>query len=347
MNRVINWGVIGLGNAARCFSTGFLNLTNAKLLAVASKNLEKLEYFKKKYHIEGNCAFTRYEDLLSCKDIDIVYIALPNSMHSQWIINSARKTKNILVEKPATLNSEELRLALLEVNNNNVFFTEGFLYRHHPQTFKIIELIKKNSIGEIYKINISFGNDALGGKKFFGYRLKKPNKNKRLFNQELGGGAILDMGCYVISMATLLAKNINSEFTNPNIEDVNIKVGKTGVDEHAFAKLYFQNKLEINIETSIVNKLKNDLEIFGTKGKIQVYQPWFPNSESIITQTVNDITSTISIKTNLNIYAHQVNTISNFVIKEKDENYSIIKQNDMIDNMRILDKWKNSSKIFK
>jgi hypothetical protein len=64
------------------------------------------------------------------------------------------------------------------------------------------------------------------------------------------------MGCYVISMATLLAKNINSEFTNPNIEDVNIKVGKTGVDEHAFAKLYFQNKLEINIETSIVNKLK-------------------------------------------------------------------------------------------
>ena len=169
MKRLINWGIIGLGNAARCFSTGFLNLTNAKLLAVASKNLEKLQYFKNNYHIEDNRAFTRYEDLLSCKDIDIVYIALPNSMHSRWIINSARNRKNILVEKPVTLNSEELRLALLAVNNNAIFFTEGFLYRYHPQTFKIIELIKENNIGDIYKINISFGNDALGGKRFFGY----------------------------------------------------------------------------------------------------------------------------------------------------------------------------------
>ena len=135
-------------------------------------------------------------------------------MHSQWIINSAKKTKNILVEKPVTLNSEELRLALLAVNNSGVFFTEGFLYRYHPQTFKILELIKENNIGDIYKINISFGNDALGGKRFFGYRLKKPNKNKRLFNLELGGGAILDMGCYVVSMATLLAKNRSEEHTS-------------------------------------------------------------------------------------------------------------------------------------
>ena len=95
MNRLINWGIIGLGNAARCFSTGFLNLTNAKLLAVASKNLQKLQYFKNNYHIEDNRVFTRYEDLLSCKDIDIVYVALPNSMHSRWIINSAMNRKNI------------------------------------------------------------------------------------------------------------------------------------------------------------------------------------------------------------------------------------------------------------
>ena len=346
MNRLINWGIIGLGNAARCFSTGFLNLTNAKLLAVASKNLQKLQYFKNNYHIEDNRAFTRYEDLLSCKDIDIVYVALPNSMHSRWIINSARNRKNILVEKPVTLNSEELRLALLAVNNNGVFLTEGFLYRYHPQTFKIIELIKENNIGDIYKINISFGNDALGGKRFFGYRLKRPNKNKRLFNQELGGGAILDMGCYVVSMATLLAKNINCEFTNPSIEVTNIKIGKTGVDEQASAKLHFHDKLEINIEASIINKLKNNLEIFGTKGKIQVDQPWFPNSESIITQTVNNITDTVSIKTNLNIYTHQLNTISDFIIRGKDKNYSIIKQDEMIDNMSILDKWKNCSKIF-
>lgn len=341
MSRKINWGIIGLGNAAKSFATGFSNLTNAKLLSIASKNLEKLDYFKKNYFIEDNRAFTHYEDVLSCKDIDMIYIALPNSMHLEWIINCAKNKKNILVEKPATLNSEELRLALIEVNSNNVFFTEGFLYMHHPQTLKIIELVKKNSIGKIYKINISFGNDALGGKKFFGYRLKKPNKNKRLFNKQLGGGAILDMGCYVISMATLLAKNISSEFINPNLKVTNLKIGKTGVDEHAAAKLYFQDKLEINVEASIINKLKNNLEILGTKGKIQVEQPWFPGFQSIIYQTINGIKDTVSIKTNFNIYAHQLNSISDFIIKKKDENRSIIKQNDIMDNMKILDKWKN------
>ena len=88
----------------------------------------------------------------------------------------------------------------------------------------------------------------------------------------------------------------------------------------------------------------NNLEIFGTKGKIQVDQPWFPNYESIITQTVNNITDTVSIKTNLNIYTHQLNTISDFIIRGKDKNYSIIKQDEMIDNMSILDKWKKLSK---
>jgi predicted dehydrogenase len=143
-----------------------------------------------------------------------------------------------------------------------------------------------------------------------------------------------------------LSKNINCEFTNPNIEVTNIKIGKTGVDEQASAKLHFHDKLEINIEASIINKLKNNLEIFGTKGKIQVDQPWFPNSESIITKTVNNIVDTVSIKTNLNIYTYQLNTISDFIIRGKDKNYSIIKQDDMIDNMSILDKWKNSFKIF-
>ena len=154
------------------------------------------------------------------------------------------------------------------------------------------------------------------------------------------------MGCYVVSMATLLAKNINCQFINPNVEDVKMKIGNTGVDEHAFAKLNFQNKLEINIEASIINKLKNNLEIFGTKGKIEVDQPWFPNSESVITKTVNGISNAVFIKTNLNIYTHQLNTISDFIKRGEDKNYLIIKQDDMIDNMSIIDKWKNFFKIF-
>ena len=91
----INWGILGLGEIAHKFSTSFLETTNAKLLAVASRNINKLKKFKEQFNIEPKYLFNSYEDLINCKEIDIVYIALPNSLHHDWIIKSI-KIKNIL-----------------------------------------------------------------------------------------------------------------------------------------------------------------------------------------------------------------------------------------------------------
>ena len=101
MTQIINWGIIGLGNVALKFAEAFKDSNNSKLKAVSSNTKDKINKFQKKFNIDKNYCFNKYEDLLDCKEIDIVYIALPNSMHKEWINKSIEKKKNILIEKPA------------------------------------------------------------------------------------------------------------------------------------------------------------------------------------------------------------------------------------------------------
>lgn len=338
MQSVLNWGIIGLGNAAKNFASGFQDSKNSRLIAVASKNDEKLNYFKKNYNLEEKHCYHSYEQILKNDNIDIIYIALPNSLHTEWIKKSATSKKNILVEKPAAIHVNDLESALKEVKNNNIFFIENFLYRSHPQTLKLIKLIEENYIGKIYRIKCSFGNDALGGRKLFGYRFKKPNKNKRLFNKELGGGAILDMGCYPVSMISLLASFINKNSQIPNLSKINIKTGITGVDEYAGVTLNYRNDFYADIEASIVNRLSNDLEIIGEKGKIYLKEPWFPNFESVIQIFFDKTQKTELVKTNYNIYTHQINQCSELIIT-KENKLHLMTLEKSIENMIILNNW--------
>ena len=104
----INWGIIGLGNIASIVAESFKSINNCKLKGISSKNINRLNYFKKKFNIEESFCFNNYSDLINCSDIDIVYIALPNNLHYQWIIECIKANKNILVEKPALLNSNQV-----------------------------------------------------------------------------------------------------------------------------------------------------------------------------------------------------------------------------------------------
>ena len=169
----VNWGIIGLGNIALKFADGFNNVKNAKLLGIASKNQNKLESFKKKFQISNEYCFNNYEELLKCKSIDIIYIALPNSLHYEWIIKSIKNEKNILVEKPATINFTEIKNIKNLLENKQIFFAEAFMYLYHPQILKTINLIKENIIGRPISMKSFFGIDILTKKNIFGFKKKK------------------------------------------------------------------------------------------------------------------------------------------------------------------------------
>ena len=120
----VNWGIIGLGNVADVFAKGFQFSSNGKLLGISSKNLDKLNKFKDKFKIDKKYCFNTYEELLKCDDIDIVYIALPNSLHYEWILKCINSNKKLLVEKPATLNFKEVE------NIQNNIKGKFFLQKH-------------------------------------------------------------------------------------------------------------------------------------------------------------------------------------------------------------------------
>ena len=155
----INWGIIGLGNIAQSFSDGFFNVNNSKLLAVSSRDSKKLERFKNKFNIHKNYVFSDYEEILDCKDVDIIYIALPNNFHYKWIIKAIKKNKRILVEKPAVLNFSDAKKIQKKILEKNLFFTEGYMYRFYPQIKKIIEIIKNQEIGIPFSMETSFGSN--------------------------------------------------------------------------------------------------------------------------------------------------------------------------------------------
>ena len=159
--RQVNWGIIGLGNIAEKFAQGFQFLKNAKLVAIASLNKKKINEFQDKFQIEEKYCFSSYEKLLSCNDVDIVYIALPNSLHYEWIVKCIEKEKKILVEKPATINFSQIKDIKNKLSDKNLLFSEAFMYRYHPQIIKVVELIKDNTIGELISIESSFGMDIL------------------------------------------------------------------------------------------------------------------------------------------------------------------------------------------
>ena len=341
MRQNINWGIIGLGNIALSFAHAFKESNNSTLKGISSNNLEKIKVFQDKFNINKNYCFDNYEDLLECKDIDIVYIALPNSFHFEWVLKCIENQKKIVVEKPAVLNFKEINI--LKERIGDIFFAEAFMYAYHPQTKKVIDLIAKNKIGKLISMESSFGINIMTKKNFLGFTTKKKiNKESRVFNKDLGGGAILDLGCYPVSLSTLIGL-FNSDYIYEKIEVKNIqkKLGSTGVDIDAAADLYFQNGFKSSIRASFTENLGQKSFIKGTKGNIIIQDTWTAD-KALVEIESETIIKKIQIESEKNIYFYEIEAISKCVIdnKNKPEFPGINFDNTLI-NTKILDEWLN------
>ncbi len=339
----VKWGIIGLGSIASKFADGFQFTKNARLFAISSKNENKLLEFKNKFQIDKNFCFSNYESLLECKDLDVVYIALPHSFHHEWVIKSIEKKKNILVEKPATVNFSQMENIKNNLKNKNIFFSEAFMYRYHPQIPKIIDLLKNKIIGNLISMESFFGFDALARRKIFGVKFKKkPNKYDRLFSKELGGGAILDIGCYPVSFSILVASLISKiDFNRIEVLNKKKEIGPTGVDMNSLAELNFGNNFKSKVIASLTKNLGKKTKIIGTKGELIIEDTWSPTNISLI-NVIGKIKETIKIKCHNNVYAYEIDTLSTCILENRKEpNFPGMTINETLENMKILDKWLN------
>ena len=175
---MINWGILGTGNIAKTFAKAIKDTSVSNLLAVGSRSKESAELFSSKFSCIG---YGSYEQLLDNKEINAIYIATPHPSHFELSYQALMKDKPVLCEKPISMNSSEA-LALFELaKNRKLLLMEAFMYRMHPQTDKIRQLIEEN-----------FKNKKIEIKASFGFRAEV-EKNHRLLNPELGGGSILDL----------------------------------------------------------------------------------------------------------------------------------------------------------
>ena len=178
MNKFINWGFVGLGNASLNLAKEFEKLGNSNLLTVASHDEKKRILYKEKFKLENKNIFSDYEDVFKHPDVDIVYIGLPNSLHERYCFMALEYNKNILVEKPITKNIKNFKKLKKSFVEKQLLLEEGTANKFHPFYQKALNAIRNIDYSNILKIKSSFGNDALGGKKFFGLRFKKINHNK-------------------------------------------------------------------------------------------------------------------------------------------------------------------------
>jgi len=343
--RKVNWGIIGLGNIAQKFMEGFIGVENSNLLAIASNSNSKIAKFKKQFNIKNEFVFSNYEDLLDCKEIDIIYISIPNSLHYEWIVKCAEKNKKTLVEKPATLNLDEANKIKKIFDKKKLFFSEGFMYRYDPKLSKVVELIKGNEIGRLLSMESSFGVNILTKKKFFFFKKKKKiNENNRLFNKKMGGGCILDLGCYPTSFSLLIASLMNnSDYKNFKINNLRKEMGETNVDIHSEAEIIFNNNFKANVNASFKKDLGNNTIIKGEKGYIIINNTFLgiKNIKIVLKNKSYQIKSEI----NENLYSKEIYNVSQSILSGANEAlYPGMQLEETVLNMKILDYWKNEKK---
>jgi predicted dehydrogenase len=250
MIQKIKWGIISTGHISRKFATALALLPNAELVAVASRDLETAEQFAQEFNVRK--AYANYEELAYDPDIDVVYIGTPHTFHFENSVMCMRKGKAVLCEKAFAINAAEAKEMVRVAREENVFLMEAMITRHVPLMQKVLAWLNDGRIGEPRMVRAS--RCARGEFK----------PGVRQINPELGGGALLDVGVYVISFASMI-------FRKPPVEVVGLgHIGEWGSDEQGVVILKYDKGEMADLSFALRTAAVNEAYIFGTMGYIKL-----------------------------------------------------------------------------
>jgi len=251
-NQKLKWGIIGLGNIAHKFVKDLALVDNAELYAVASRSNEKAKAFAKQY--KAKKTYSNYEDLFKDEAVDIVYIATPHNSHKNLSIAALQAGKHVLCEKPLAVNFKQVESMIVTAQKENRFLMEAFWSKFNPNIKAVLQLIQNGEIGEVSYINSDF------------CFLRSEDKQHRLFNMELAGGALLDVGVYPIFLAYVILGMPEAIVATANF-------GSTGVDMQT-AAIFNYPKATANIMSGFRSQSDMVAKIYGTKGSIYIDARW-------------------------------------------------------------------------
>jgi len=337
--RKLQWGILSTGRIATQFANGLAQSQTGELAAVASRTLDAAKAFAEA-HASLPRPFGSYDELLAHPAIEAVYVATPHPMHREWAVAAANAGKHVLCEKPIGMNAHEAAAMIEAARSNGVFLMEAFMYRCHPQTERVLGLIRSGALGTIELVQASFGFQAAYDQK------------GRLFNPELGGGGILDIGCYPVSFARLIAGTAaeprpNAPAQNPDRLSATAQLGQTGVDELATATLEFESGLVAQLSCSIRQFHDNRARVFGSEGWIDIPWPWAP-AKFGGTSTIHlhrpvrgepDTVEDLTLETAESLYQIEADHVANHVSQQQSP---AMPWDDTLGNMQTLDRWREA-----
>jgi D-xylose 1-dehydrogenase (NADP+, D-xylono-1,5-lactone-forming) len=248
----VRWGFLSTANINDKLLPGAQASPDLDVVAVASRDAGRAEAYARERGIER--AYGSYEELLADPEVEAVYISLPNSMHVDWSVRALEAGKHVLCEKPLSRHPQDVERAFDAAEEAGRILMEAFMYRHNPQTKRLVELVADGAIGRLRLVRAAFSfplDDA---------------SNVRL-DAELEGGGLMDVGCYCVSGARLLAGEPESVYGDQ-------VAAASGVDELFTGMLRFPDDVLAEIDCGLVLPVRDELEAIGEEGSIFLDDPW-------------------------------------------------------------------------
>lgn len=259
--KFLRWGLLSTANINRSLIPPLQASKRSRLLAVASRDQAKAEAYARQWNIPR--AHSSYEALLTDPAIDAIYISLPNSLHAEWTIRAVEAGKHVLCEKPLAISLAEVDAITTAAQTHGKIVAEAFMYRHHPMTMKVKELIASGAIGELRSVRGAFT-----------FNIGNSPENVRL-NPGLGGGSVWDIGCYPVSYTRFVIGSEPQEVFGWQV------TGASGVDEVFTGQMRFPGVLA-QFDCGFRSSYRTHMEFVGSQGTIDVPAPFKPEGVSKI-----------------------------------------------------------------
>ena len=234
------------------------SMPEVQVLAIAARDPKRAHAFARKHHIPR--VHPTYSDLLSDPEIDAIYNPLPNSLHAEWTIRALRAGKHVLCEKPFASNAHEAEQMARAAQQTGLVLSEAFAYRYHPLTSRVKEIVSNGQLGTIRHIEAQFC-------------FLLPSTNNIRFNYELAGGALMDCGCYPVSLIRYLAE------AEPTVKRAQAHLFTPNVDSIMTADLEFPDRRTAHLVCDLRSPklFRSLLNVEGDAGKLQVINPYHPH----------------------------------------------------------------------
>jgi D-xylose 1-dehydrogenase (NADP+, D-xylono-1,5-lactone-forming) len=273
--QILSWGLLSTAKINRALIKPLSTSPRTRLLAVASRSQSSADAYAREWKIPR--AHGSYEAMLADPEIDVIYNPLPNHLHAEWTIKALRAGKHVLCEKPIALTLAEVDAMTAASKETGKTLMEAFMYRHHPQTLKVKEIVESGKLGKLQFIRGSF---TFTISREGDIRLKK----------ETGGGSIWDVGCYPISYARYVVGAEPLEVFGWQVKGVG------GIDDTFIGQMKFKDGIHMQFDSGFRSPSRSYIEIVGTQGTLNIPNPFKPNLRDKIELQRDDKIEVINIK---------------------------------------------------